>query len=148
MPQTNPKYTTYALNASGGAFTVIRLTTFAKYVEITEDPNANAGVQQGLQFNMLSPFAQSGNITHDAQPAPPDYGIVLAVADPPPATVQPQLAIGDKHNIHSGTQAPLGNPGSAGNVDNPGGVATLGTPLVQLRSNGADATVVVVKEWA
>jgi hypothetical protein len=148
MPQTNPKYTSYAINSNAGAFTVIRLTTFAKYVEIYEDPNANAGVQQGLQFNNLSPFAQSSNITENCQPPAPDFGIVLAVTNPPPGAFQPQLTFGDMHNIHSGTEAPLGNPGSAGFPSNPNAPASLGTPLVQLRSNSGTATAVVVREWA
>jgi hypothetical protein len=151
MP-TNPKTTFYPINSDAGAFTVIRLTTFAKYVEICEDPNYNEGEQQGLQYNILDPFALSSNITRNAQPAPPDYGIVLAFGAAgttlPPGAFQAQLTFGDIHNVHSGTEMPLGNPGSAGNVDNPGGVATLGTPLVQLRTNSANAGGVVVREWA
>lgn len=160
MPQTNPKYTTYALNSSTGAFTVIRLTTFAKYVEIFEDPNVNGGVQQGLQYNNLDPFALSSNITLNSQPPAPDFGIVLAFGAPPgqgtagttpPGAFQPQLTFGDEHNVHSGKEAPLGNPGSGGAPSTPGipnGAPSLGTPIVQLRSNSATATQVVVREWA
>jgi hypothetical protein len=147
MPQTNPKRTWYPLNGNGGAFTVIRLTTWAKYVEIAEDPAQNAGVGQGLQGNYLDPFAQSGNITAGMSPAGAG-GAVFAVNAALAGGLEPPLNFGDKHNIHSGTEAPLGNPGSAGNVDNPGGQATLGTPLIQLRSNTATPTGIIVSEYA
>lgn len=143
MPQTNPKRTFYAINSDAGAFTVIRLTSWAKYVEITEDPNYNAGAQQGLQYNALDPFALSTNITANAEPAPPAFAIALAA---PVGT--PQITFGDKHNVHSGTSAPLGNPGSAGNTDSPGTeVPTLGTPLAQVRTNSATAGGIVVVEY-
>ena len=151
--QTNPKTTFYPINSNAGVFTVIRLTTFAKYIEISEDPNYNAGQQQGLQYNSLDPFAVSSNITLNAQPTPPAYGIVLGFGGAtitliPPASFQPSLIFGDAHNIHSATEMPLGNPGSAGNVDSPGGTVTLGTPLVQIRTNSANAGGIIVKEWA
>lgn len=155
MPQTNPKSTYYPIQASTGAFTVIRLSTWAKYIEITEDPTQNAGLQQGLQYNNLDPSAVSSNITANAQPpvsGNPGYGVVLAFGATtnliPPGAFQPSLVYGDIHNVHSTTEMPLGNPGSAGNVDSPGGTVTLGTPLVQLRTNSANPTNVIVKEWA
>jgi len=153
MPQTNPKRTWYPINGSAGLFTVIRLTTFAKFVDIIEDPGVEAGIAQGLQYNALDPFARSSNITANAQPTPPAVGIAPGNYAPYPAVSgtsvsAPQLTFGDKHNIHSGTEAPLGNPGSAGNVDSPGGTATLGTPLVQLLSATTQATGVIVSEWS
>ena len=153
MPQTNPKRTWYPVAATGGLFTVIRLTTFAKFVEIIEDPAMNLGVAQGLQYNALDPFALSSNITLNSEPTAPTVGLAAGNFAPSPAVAGtsvsfPQLTFGDKHNIHSGTEAPLGNPGSAGNVDSPGGTATLGTPIVQLLSATATATGVIVSEWS
>ena len=134
MPQTNPKRTQYSLNGSGGALTTIRLTTSPAYVNIYEDPTANAGLLQGLQGYALSPFANTASILTDSE--------VL------PAAVS-QYEFGDKHNIHSGGGlAPLGNAGSAGNIDTPGGLSPfLGTPLVALKSNSASTTKIWVEEY-
>ena len=147
MPQVNPKRTWYDLNNNAGGFTVIRLTTWAKYVEIAEDPAKNAGVGQGLQGNYLDPFAVSTNIERGMSPAA-EGGAVFAVNAALAGGLEPPLTFGDKHNIHSGTEMPLGNPGSAGNVDNPGGQPTLGTPLIQLRSNTGTPTGIIVSEYA
>jgi hypothetical protein len=130
--QVNPKRTRYVVPGSAGVPLVIRLTCWAKYVDITEDPTANAGLLQGLQGYALDAFALSSNILLNSEALPAGVS---------------EYEFGDKHNIHSGTSAPLGNPGSAGNVDNPGGVATLGTPLAQLLSNTATATAVWVTEY-
>lgn len=138
--QVNPKRTKVAINNNAGAWTVIRLTTWAKYVAIYEDLTQNAGATQGLQYNLLDPFALSGNITQNAEPAPPDY----FVSD---KNASPEIEVGDARYIHSPTTMPLGNPGSGGNVDNPGGVATLGTPVLQLRTNSANPTNAIVEEW-
>lgn len=142
MPQLNPKRTWYAIPVSGAAPLVIRLTTWAKYVEINEDPALNAGVPQGLLYNALTPHADSTNITKDSEPQFPLMGYA-----PPSQFNGPQLAFGDKHNVHSMTTGPLGNPGSGGNIDVPGGRPSLGTPLVQLTSNTATATGVIVTEY-
>ena len=145
MSQSNPKITYVALNNNAGVFTVIRLSTFAKYVEIVEDPGVNAGVGQGLQGNILDPFAQSANITAGMVPAAAGAGVW-----PAPVAADgwaPQITFGARHALGDWPGLPIGNPGSAGNVDNPGGTPTLGTPLCQLRSNTATATQVIVREW-
>lgn len=140
MPQVNPKVTLVAINNDAGAFTVIRLTTWAKYLTIDEDKTQNGGLLQGLQYNLLDPFAQSTDITAGAVPTPPDYLLDNGSA--------PQIAVGDSRYVNSMTTAPLGNPGSAGNVDSPGGTATLGTPILQVRTASANATKVIVREYA
>lgn len=139
MPQVNPKRTLYAINNDAGAFTVIRLTTWAKFVAIDEDPTQNAGAKQGLQYYLLDPFAQSSNITANAEGP-------FVTPDTPAG--QPELTIGDPHHVNDKATAPLGGPGSDGNIDVPGGVVTLGTPIVQLRTNTADGTNVIVTEYA
>jgi len=133
MPQVNPKRTRYAINGSGGAAVVIRLTVWAKYVSIDEDTTANAGIAQGLQGYALSPFAQSTNILDHAEALPSGVS---------------HYDFGDQFHMQSDTTTPLGNPGSAGNVDVPGGRATLGTPLVSLQSASVTATAVFVTEYA
>lgn len=144
MPQVNPKRTLYAINNDAGAFTVIRLTTWAKYLAIYEDASQNAGAAQGLQYRALDPFAQSADIDENSQPAAPNYFIAPASTDPS----KPEVEFGDKFWRNGETTAPLGNPGSDGNVDSPGGQVTLGTPIVEIRTNSANATNVIVEEWA
>ena len=147
MPQTNPKRTLYAINNDAGAFTTIRLSTFAIYVEVIEDQSQNGGQQQGLQYYALDPFAQSANILANAEGpfVAPAGGPGGAQADGTP--VIPQIKFGDQHQIHSVSAQPLGAPGSAGNVDVPGGVITLGTPLLAVRTNSGNATNVLVTEY-
>lgn len=139
MPQINPKRTLVAINNNAGAFTTIRLTVWAKYVEVDEDLSQNAGAKQGLQYYELDPFAQSSAILTGAQ------GPFVAGATP---IGTPEVTLGDKHNVHSGTALPMGNPGSAGNIEVPGGQATLGTPILALRTNSANPTNVIVTEYA
>ncbi len=139
MSQLNPSRRLVAINNDAGAFTVIRLTTWAKYVEIDEDPTQNAGAKQGLQYNALDPFVQSAEIVN-----PPAAYLVTPVT--PVGT--PELTFGDKIHINDLTFAPLGNPGSGGDPVGPGAGASLGTPLVQLRTNSANATNVIVTEYA
>lgn len=131
--QVNPLRRRVAINGSGGASVVIRLTTWAKYVEIEEDPTANAGILQGLNGFALDPFAQSSAILTNSEPL--EQGKSL-------------YAFGDPHHVNDIATTPLGNPGSAGNVDLPGGAATLGTPLASIISNTATATAVWIREYA
>lgn len=144
---TNPKRRWIALNANDGAFTVIRLTTWAKYVEIVEDPAYNAGVGQGLQGNYLDPFALSTNIEAGMEPAA-EGGAVFAVNASIPGGLEPPLTFGgSKNSLADGRGMPLGNPGSGGDPVGPGAGPSLGTPLIQLRSNTATPTGVIVSEY-
>ena len=146
MPGVNPKRTYLALNASNGAFTVVRLSTWAKYVSIYEDPAYNNGQAQGLQGNNLDPFAQSSNITKGMTPGAAG-GMVRPANYAVTGVILPQLEYGSKHALSNGEGAPLGQPGSAGNIDVPGGVVTLGTPLCMLRSNTNLPTGIVIEEY-
>ena len=139
MPQTqtNPKRTLYPINNSAGAYTTIRLTTWPMYVSIDEDPTQNAGVKQGLQYYALSPFAQSSNILADAEGP-----FVAPITD----LGKPEIEFGDKHQVHSVSAQGLGGPGSAGNIDVPGGQVTLGTPLIAVRSAGAATNILVTEQ--
>lgn len=138
MPQLNPKRTVYAINNNAGAFTTIRLTTWAIYVEIDEDPTQNAGVKQGLQYNPLDPFVQSSEIVD-----PPAAYLVTPVSP----LGEPELTFGDKYHVKDLTFGPLGSPGSGGDPVGPGAGPSLGTPLVQLRTNSASPTNVIVTEY-
>lgn len=138
MQGSIPKKQYVALNNNAGAFTVIRLTCMARYVEVIEDPSYNAGVAQGLQGNYLDPFLGQGGLT----PAAPG-GQIWPV--PPVGTAA--ISLGDPRQTHGGLGMPLGNGGSGGNLDTPGGNVALGTPILQLRSNTATATGVIVSEW-
>jgi hypothetical protein len=139
MPQVNPKRTVVAINGDAGNFVTIRLTTWAKYVEVDEDPSVNGAVKQGLQYNPLDPFVQSSQI----QNVPAAF---LETPVTPAGT--PELTFGDRYHVNDGHTAPLGNPGSGGDPVGPGAGPALGTPLVQLRSNSATATQVIVTEYA
>jgi hypothetical protein len=149
MPAVNPKRTFTALNNNAGAFTVIRLTTWAKYVRIKEDPAYQSGdpaAGQGLQGNYLDPFAQSANITKGMTPAVAGDAVFVANASIE-GGVEPVIEFGSRHALSDGKGMPLGNPGSDGNIDVPGGQVTLGTPLIQLRSNSANATGIIIEEY-
>lgn len=146
MPAVNPKRTFIALNNNAGAFTVIRLSTWAKYVSIKNDPAYNGGVCQGAQGNYLDPFAVSTNITAGMNPAAAG-GAVFAANDAIPGDFDPPIEFGSKHALSDFHGMPLGNPGSGGNTDIPGGSPTLGTPLIQLRSNSVSPCGVIVEEY-
>lgn len=137
MPQVNPKRRIVAVNNNAGAFTTIRLTTFAMYLAVDEDPTQNAGVKQGLQYYLLDPFALSGDILNNAEGP---------FVSPVTAAGEPEIEVGDPRYINAQTTAPLGNPGSDGNIDSPGGVATLGTPILAVRTNSASPTNLIVTE--
>lgn len=132
--QVNPLRRRVVINGSGGAAVIIRLTTWAKYLEIEEDPNANAGILQGLNGLALDPFAVSTSIGTNSEPL--EQG-------------KSYYEFGDKYHDQSKSTMPLGNPGSGGNTDVPGDPrAFLGTPIASLNSNTATATAVWIREWA
>lgn len=132
----NPKRQFVALNGSAGALTVIRLSCMAYYVEIVEDPAVNAGVAQGLQGNYMDPF--DGSLS-------PAAGTTSWL--PPTLPNTPQITLGNQHHYPGQGGEILGNGGSGGQLDTPGGSVRLGTPIVTLKSKTATATQVIVSEW-
>ena len=148
MSQRIPTVRLIPLNGSAGAFTVIRCSIVCGYMEIEEDSAVPA---QGLQGNFLDPFTAAPN---------PAVGVEVWL---PSGANYPKgdypIAIGDpRHNV-AGRMLPIGNGGSGGYVDTrspvpqtvpagPGALnPSLGTPVMQLRSNTATPTQVRVREW-
>lgn len=159
MAQNNPVVRFIALNNDAGLMTVIRCSITCGYMEIEEDlgspggANPNGGVYQGLQGNYLDPFT-----------AAPNPAVGVEVWEPPSAT-DPRgdypISIGDPRHEHGAQNKPIGNGGSGTYTDTRsqvpqvcpagsgsiGGAPSLGTPVIQLRSNSGTATVVKIKEW-
>lgn len=148
MPTTNPKRTFVALNGNGGAFTTIRLSTFAKYVRIVDDKSQNGGVTQGVEGNYIDPFASTAQIAAGEGLTPAAAGGAVFIADDSvEGSFQPAITFGSKHALSDWKGMPLGNPGSDGAPAVPGGQPSLGTPLIQLRSYTATPCGVIVEEY-
>ena len=127
------KTTQYAINGSGGAWTQIRCTLGAtRRMSIQEDGAANAGVQQGLQYQ------QGKNDGHTVH-----YGSTIAI--PADLALEPfviEAGVGD----HAPNREPLGTGGSYPYPVSPGGPVTHGTIVLQIKSLTATATVIDVTE--
>lgn len=139
MQQLNPRITLVAINGSGGAETIIRLTGFTIYMEIEEDPSYNAGTAQGLQGHYLDP-------ANSTVANPAANQVWLANTDGQEGVAFQPIKFGEKRRGHSHA-TPLGHGGSNGKPFSPGLPPALGTPMVSLKSNSATATGVIVKEW-
>lgn len=143
-----------ALNANGGAFTLVRCSLGATdKMKIVEDGASNGGVQQGLVYNLLRiPFP--GEVVAPANQ--------LIVQDQSgyrrQYVVEPlqTLAFGNGEPIliegypgdHPPNTAPIGNGGSYPLPVCPGGPVTDGTPILQIKSATANATTINITEWA
>jgi hypothetical protein len=118
-----------AINGSGGAFTAVSATTVTRRVEIVEDGSANAGVPQGLAYQIddgsATPFTTIyTNIPTAALPAEP-------------------IVLGEKIPQGEGFGTVIGTP-----PDKSGGYTLAATLLINLRSATATATIVRVTEYA
>ena len=141
-----------ALNAVGGAFTLVRCSLgCTTKMKIVEDGSANGGVQQGLEYNLLRlPFPGEVPATTEVIVDTSGYKRVYVVE--PLQT----LAFGNGEPIliegypgdHPPNTAPLGNGGSYPNPVCPGGPVTDGTPILQIKSATANATTINITEWA
>jgi hypothetical protein len=118
-----------AINGSGGAFTKIRTTITAFRMLIQEDKAANAGVAQGLQYQMATTVGI--DVT---------YGATLETAEP----IEIVGSAGDT-NPH---KEPIGSGGSSPNPVAPGGPVTTGTIILQIKSATATPTTIDITEWA
>lgn len=150
--QTNPVVRFIPLNNNAGAFTEIRCSIPAGYMEVEEDASVNGGAFQGLQGNYLDPFTGQPN---------PAAGVEVWL---PSSQAYPKgdypIAIGDPRHDHGAQFFPIGNGGSGTYTDTrsqvpqqlPAGPGyqnpSLGTPVLQLRSNSVTPTQVRVSEWA
>lgn len=127
--------------AKGGAPQAIRCTMTTTKMVIQEDGSANAGTQQGLIYQLLF---STGNGQFTPGPT------ITIVAGDPLVTGQPNnqpIVIEAHEGDHSPNRMPIGTGGSAPYPVCPGGPVTNGTPVIQLTSNSAQATVVAVTEW-
>jgi|GEM_PF-2479594 len=123
------------VNANNGAWTMIRCTIFATKMAIVEDGSANAGVQQGLEYQLLT-HAGNDNIA---------AGPTITV---PANLSQEPIMIEGYPGDHPPSTVPIGNGGSTPYPVSPGGPVTQGTPVIQVRSASANATTVAVTEWS
>ena len=125
------KTTQVAVPAAGSAPVVIRCSMMTAVMSIVEDGAANGGALQGL---VVEDLTSKG------------FGAVtVGVARNLPPTQEP-LVYGTP-NDHDPHKPPIGNGGSGGVPVSPGGPTTIGTPICQLTSASANATVVNVTEW-
>lgn len=124
------KVTQYALNAVGGAWTLIRCTQVSSRMLLQEDSATNAGLQ-GIAYQMAIP---QGDGTFD-------YGPTLLV----PPQLEPTLIAGYPGD-HPPNTVPIGNGGSYPYPVAPGGPVTHGTIICRATSASATATTVDVIE--
>jgi hypothetical protein len=128
MPQTNPKVTNIALNAKGGAFTLIAGTKMSSKVEIMEDPATAGGDQQGLTGYIMDPNSK-GNPT----PSNPNIQVWLPnSAGQVGWAYEPIIFGGDSGRVH-------GAYGLYTGAD--------GTPYLQLTTNSGAAGGILLVEW-
>lgn len=127
--QVNPKITKIPLNATGGVMTLIVCTIQASRVEIIEDPNYNAGVQQGLTGYRMDPNSTQANPARDAA------GLFIWLPNgngQQGEAFEPIIFGGDKGRVH----------GAFGEY-----VGAAGTPILQLTTNSANAGGILLAEW-
>lgn len=129
------RVTQYNLPAKGGNPVVIRCTMVSSRMEVVEDGSANAGTQQGLIYQLLTP---QGNGFFTA-------GATVTVA--PALSLEPVLLAGYPGD-HPPNTVPIGNGGSGSNPVGPGAQPTLGTAVAQMTSASATPTVADVTEWS
>jgi hypothetical protein len=126
LNQAGARVRLVAINGNGGAFTVIRATTLCRRVEIIEDFSANAGVGQGIQYQVPNDGTTAG-FTTTLSVAPQTEPIIL------------QDTVAEAR----GRGAFIGN-----GPDASGGYALPATQIVNLRSASATGTVVRISEFS
>lgn len=122
--------------AAGGVPVVIRCTMLTEAMTIQEDGSANNGFQQGLIYNMLTPMSSATRTS---------WTVGSAIQIPPNVSLEP-IIFQSKRNDHSPNRQPIGNGGSSPYPVCPGGPVTTGTPICQVTSASALATVIDVTE--
>lgn len=128
------KVSQYAINGNGGAFTKIRCTLGStRRMSIVEDGAANAGTQQGLQYQLVT--NKGGDLTFSP-----------TVQVPPDLSLEPIIIEGGVGD-HAPNREPIGTGGSSPFPVSPGGPVTNGTIVLQIRSASATATTIDVTEW-
>lgn len=126
LNQAGARVRLVTLNGTGGAFVVVRATTLCRRVEILEDFSANAGVGQGLQFQLPNDGTVAG-FTTTFTIAPQTEPIIL------------QETVAEAR----GRGAFIGN-----GADASGGYTLVATQIINLRSASATGTVVRISEFS
>jgi hypothetical protein len=130
MQQLFPKVTNIAINAKGGALTVIRATIMASRVEVMEDPAYNAGAPQGLAGYYCVPdatVAADANVTY----SPAGAQVWLGQTAGQRGRAYQPIAFGSQRTDGWKSDIP----------------AVQGTPLLALTTNSANAGGVLLVEW-
>lgn len=121
---------TIAINGNAGAYTTVLATQVTRRVEIVEDYSANAGVGQGLEYNLPD--------NKSLDPANPAWLGPFEIA---PQT-EP-IILGEPVPQGAGYGTVLGH-----GPDASGGYTLAATPLIQIRSATATSTTIRVSEFA
>ena len=120
--------------ANGGVPVVVRCSMVTRKMTVQEDMSGNAGVFQGIRYQLLQPCG---------------FGIITGsdwIEVSPNELLEPIVFEGAP-NDHDPNAPPLGNGGSFPNPVGPGGPVTLGTPIFQVTSAGGNPTAIEVTEW-
>jgi hypothetical protein len=125
---TNPKVTSIAINAKGGALTPITMTIVASRVEVMEDPASNGGVQQGLTgfYTDTQPATGNPNVGPQMVWLPNNQGQVGRA-------YEPIIFGGQDGRVKGGEGRDVGSDG---------------TIVLRLTSNGGAPCNVLLAEWA
>lgn len=129
MAQINPKVTNIAINAMGGAMTLVAGTTMSSKVQVIEDPSYNAGQQQGLQGYYLDPTSNPANPTKS------------------PANLQTWLPNSAGQQGQAYEPIVFGGPDGRVHGDLGQYTGAQGTPLLYLTTNSGNAGGVLLVEW-
>jgi hypothetical protein len=126
LARPGPKERVVAINGSGGAFTPIFFTQLCRRVEIIEDASVNAGVKQGLAYQVANDGSTNGFTNTQSMDG----------SDEP-------LVLGEQVPEWAGGGAILGN-----GADASGGFTIPATRMVNLRSLSATSTSVRIREFS
>lgn len=124
-----------SVNGSGGAFVTVSATCVTRRVEVIEDASANAGVAQGLSYQIDDGNGTTPNVPNTAA----TYTVIPTATEP---NTEP-IILGESIPQGAGYGRVVGTP-----TDNSGGYSIPATPLANIRSASATATVIRVTEFA
>lgn len=128
-----------AVPIAGALPLVVRCTMVTTRMEIVEDAAANAGVRQGLIYQLYEP-AKAAGATWGVGDLVPGDTIEAAPTDEP-------IVITGHPSDHAPHKEPIGNGGSSPYPVCPGGPVTTGTKIIAVTSATATATSIDVTEW-
>jgi hypothetical protein len=121
--------------AAGGNPVVVRCKITSSRMTVQEDGASNAGQQQGLIINILTPTSSDSANAWTVGPA---------IQIPPNLSLEPFLIAGYPGD-HPPNTVPIGNGGSSPYPCAPGGPVTHGTPMFQVTSAGLATSIDVTE---